>query len=221
MTRPAQPVLTARADRAEGSFAAGRDVVVGSDLRADLRVAHPLIARAHVLLRFDQGRWLALDNNTLNGVYLDGQRVPVVDIHDGQTINIGKPDGPRITFEVGQHTGSVGSLPPAATAPRPLAPPPRPIEAPRACGGGRSDGGPGTPTRVVGKSPTSLLRPVRVGGSYAAAGGPGGGAPRSGPRCRKGRDGGGASGRGGGARGELRRRRQEPAGADLPGRAAG
>ncbi|HEX5256310.1 MAG TPA: ATP-binding cassette domain-containing protein [Mycobacterium sp.] len=146
MTRPAQPVLTARSDRSQGSFAAGRDVVVGSDLRADLRVAHPLIARAHVLLRFDQGRWLALDNNSLNGVYLDGQRVPVVDIHDGQTINIGKPDGPRITFEVGQHRGDVGLLPPTTksipiitaapsapaplraqpTGPRPAAGPPRP-----------------------------------------------------------------------------------------------
>ncbi|WP_145013949.1 ATP-binding cassette domain-containing protein [Mycobacterium marseillense] len=102
MTRPAQPLLTARSERSEGSFAAGRDVVVGSDLRADLRVAHPLIARAHLLLRFDRGRWLAVDNNTLNGVYLDGRRVPVVDIHDGQTLNIGKPDGPRITFEVGR-----------------------------------------------------------------------------------------------------------------------
>ena len=79
MTRSAQPVLTARSERTEGSFAAGRDVVVGSDLRADLRVAHPLIARAHVLLRFDRGRWLAVDNNSLNGVYVDGRRVSVVD----------------------------------------------------------------------------------------------------------------------------------------------
>ncbi|MCV7244460.1 ATP-binding cassette domain-containing protein [Mycobacterium mantenii] len=148
MTRSAQPVLTARSDRSEGSFAAGRDVVVGSDLRADLRVAHPLIARAHVLLRFDQGRWLAVDNNSLNGVYLDGQRVPVVDIHDGQSINIGKPDGPRITFEVGQHQGSVGLLPPTTksipiitappgasapaqpTGPGPAAAPHRPAPAP-------------------------------------------------------------------------------------------
>ncbi len=112
MNRPAQPVLTVRSDRSEGRFAAGRDVVVGSDLRADLRVAHPLIARAHLLLRFDHGRWIAVDNNSLNGVFVDGQRVPMVDIHDGQTINIGKPDGPRVTFEVGHHTGSVGMLPP-------------------------------------------------------------------------------------------------------------
>ena len=65
MTRPAQPVLTARSERSEGSFAAGRDVVVGSDLRADLRMAHPLIARAHVLLRFEQGRWIP--GRRLNG----------------------------------------------------------------------------------------------------------------------------------------------------------
>jgi ABC-type multidrug transport system ATPase subunit len=133
MTRSAPPVLTARSDRSEGSFAAGRDVVVGSDLRADLRVAHPLIARAHVLLRFDEGRWLAVDNNSLNGVYVDGRRVPIVDIQDGQTINIGKPDGPRITFAVGHHNGSVGLIPattrsipliatPSASAPMRAAP---------------------------------------------------------------------------------------------------
>ena len=114
MTRPAQPLLTVRSDRAEGVFAAGHDIVVGSDVRADLRVAHPLIARAHVLLRFDQGRWIAVDNNSLNGVFLNGQRVPAIDIQDGQTINIGKPDGPRLTFQVGHHTGNVGLLPPTS-----------------------------------------------------------------------------------------------------------
>ena len=112
MNRPAQPVLTVRSNRSQGSFSPGGDVVVGSDLRADLRVAHPLVARAHVLLRFDEGRWVAVDNNSLNGVFVNGQRVPKVDIQDGQGINIGKPDGPRITFEVGHHHGNVGSLPP-------------------------------------------------------------------------------------------------------------
>ncbi|OBK44185.1 ATP-binding cassette domain-containing protein [Mycobacterium sp. 1081908.1] len=131
MGQPAQPVLTVRSQRSEGNFAPGRDVVVGSDLRADLRVAHPLIARAHLLLRFQGGRWVAVDNNSLNGVFLDGRRVPTVDIHDGQAINIGKPDGPRITFEVGHHHGSVGSLPPTETVPT-IAPPsgPMPVRPP-------------------------------------------------------------------------------------------
>ncbi len=137
MNRPAQPVLTVRANRSRGSFAPGRDVVVGSDVRADLRVAHPLIARAHVLLRFDQGRWTAIDNNSLNGMFVEGRRIPIVDIHDGQSINIGKPDGPRVTFEVGHHQGAVGQLPPTETFPviappggAPAAPPSGPLGSP-------------------------------------------------------------------------------------------
>ncbi|MBX9641963.1 MAG: FHA domain-containing protein, partial [Mycobacteriaceae bacterium] len=88
-------VLTVRSDRWHREFAAGPDVVVGSDLRADLRVAHPLISRAHLLLRFDQGRRLAIDNNSPSGIFVNGKRVPGLDIRDGQTINLGQPDGPR------------------------------------------------------------------------------------------------------------------------------
>jgi ABC transport system ATP-binding/permease protein len=133
MRRPTAPVLTVRSDRSQRSFAAGRDVVIGSDLRADMRVAHPLIARAHLLLRFDQGKWMAIDNNSLNGMFVNGQRMPMVDIHDGQTINIGKPDGPRMTFEVGHHKGAVGQLPPTEKLPV-IVPP-----------GGPPTGSPGSP----------------------------------------------------------------------------
>ncbi|WP_156297156.1 ATP-binding cassette domain-containing protein [Mycobacterium paragordonae] len=111
------PVLTVRSDRSHREFAAGPDVVVGSDLRADLRVAHPLISRAHLLLRFDQGRWLAIDNNSQSGIFVNGKRVPGVDIRDGQAINLGQPDGPRITFEVGHYRGDVGVLPPTERVP--------------------------------------------------------------------------------------------------------
>ncbi|MDM1441709.1 FHA domain-containing protein, partial [Pseudomonas aeruginosa] len=85
MSRPHPPVLTVRSDRSQQCFAAGRDVVVGSDLRADMRVAHPLIARAHLLLRFDRGNWIAIDNDSQSGKFVDGQRVSEVDIYDGLT----------------------------------------------------------------------------------------------------------------------------------------
>ena len=67
MSRPvappaAPPALTVRYDGSARTFAAGNDVVIGRDLRADVRVAHPLISRAHLVLRFDQGRWIAIDN---------------------------------------------------------------------------------------------------------------------------------------------------------------
>ena len=108
MSRPAPPALTVRHDGSARTFAAGSDVVIGRDLRADVRIAHPLISRAHLVLRFDQGRWLAIDNGSLNGMYVNGRRVPTVDIHDGLHLNIGNPDGPELTFEVGRQQPSAG-----------------------------------------------------------------------------------------------------------------
>ncbi len=92
MSHPAAPALTVRYDESERSFSPGNDVVIGRDLRADLRVAHPLVSRAHLLLRYEQGRWMAIDNGSLNGVFVDGQRTPMIDIRDGQRLNLGNPD---------------------------------------------------------------------------------------------------------------------------------
>ena len=117
MSRPAPPALTVRYDGSTRTFAPGNDVVIGRDLRADVRIAHPLISRAHLVLRFDQGRWVAIDNGSLNGMYANGRRVPAVDIHDGQQINIGNPDGPGLTFEVGRHQGSAGTPPQTTSVP--------------------------------------------------------------------------------------------------------
>ncbi|WP_133117658.1 FHA domain-containing protein, partial [Mycolicibacterium duvalii] len=114
MSRPAAPTLTVRYDGSTRTFAAGNDVVIGRDLRADVRIAHPLISRAHLVLRSDQGRWVAIDNGSLNGMYLNGRRVPAADITDGQQIYLGNPDGPRLTFEVGRHQGSAGTPPTSA-----------------------------------------------------------------------------------------------------------
>jgi ABC-type multidrug transport system ATPase subunit len=117
MSRPAPPALTVRYEGSTRTFAPGNDVVIGRDLRADVRIAHPLISRAHLVLRFDQGRWVAIDNGSLNGMFANGRRVPSVDIRDGQTLNIGNPDGPQVSFEVGRHQGSVGSPPPTSAVP--------------------------------------------------------------------------------------------------------
>ena len=104
-------MLTVRYEGSERTFAAGTDVVIGRDLRADVRVAHPLISRTHLIVRFDQGRWIAIDNGSLNGLYVHNRRVSVVDIQDGLRVNIGNPDGPALTFEVGRHQGSAGRPP--------------------------------------------------------------------------------------------------------------
>ena len=153
MSHAAPPALTVRYDGAQRTFAAGHDVVVGRDLRADMRITHPLISRAHLLLRFDQGRWLAIDNGSLNGTYVHGRRVPVIDLHDGQTVNIGNPDGPQLSFGIGRHDGVTGrppqtaSMPVARSGPAAQQQPPRPPAGPRLQGPpGQSPGqGPSRP----------------------------------------------------------------------------
>jgi len=159
MSQAAPPVLTVRYDGSQRTFAAGHDVVVGRDLRADMRITHPLISRAHLLLRFDQGRWLAIDNGSLNGTYVNGRRVPVVDIHDGQSINIGNPDGPQLAFEVGHHAGAAGRPPQTASM--------RAVQQSAA----RAAAHPPTSARPGAGPPAGVLRPP-AGASRPHPGGP-------------------------------------------------
>ena len=113
MTQLAAPELTVRYSGSVHTFVAGNDVVIGRDIHADLRIPDPLISRAHLVLRFDQGRWVAIDNDSLNGMFVGGRRVSAVDIEDGQNINIGSLVGPLLTFEVGRQGSGEG---PAASA---------------------------------------------------------------------------------------------------------
>jgi ABC-type multidrug transport system ATPase subunit len=109
MSRPAPPTLTIRYDGSTRTFAAGNNVVVGRDIRADIRVAHALVSRVHLILRFDQGRWVAIDNGSLNGMYVNGRRVAAVDIQDGMQIKLADPKGPVLMFEVGRQHRSAGT----------------------------------------------------------------------------------------------------------------
>ncbi len=158
MTRAQQPVLTVRAGPTQRTFSPGRDVIVGSDMAADLRIAHPVVARAHLLLRFERGSWIGIDNNSPSGIFVDGKRVPLADIHDGLTVNLARPDGPRVAFEVEHHPGGVAltsatdRLPAADRPPRPSGPP-VPPGPPAPPGTVRPPGSPGSPPRVFRRPP--------------------------------------------------------------------
>ncbi|KLO35439.1 ABC transporter ATP-binding protein [Mycobacterium nebraskense] len=161
MSAPAPPVLTVRYDGSERTFAAGHDVVVGRDLRADMRITHPLISRAHLLLRFDQGRWLAIDNGSLNGTFVNGRRVPVVEIHDGQCLNIGNPDGPQLMFDVGRHQGMAGRPPQTESMGIPLAAHPSGTAWSAAPAGPPVAAPPGPPPGPAGRPPNWASPPPR------------------------------------------------------------
>jgi ABC transport system ATP-binding/permease protein len=174
MSQPYAPMLTVRYDGPPRTFAAGNDVVVGRDLRADVRLSHPLVSRAHIVLRFGHGRWTAIDNGSLNGMYVHGRRVPQVDITDGTTVHLGNPDGPPLSFEVqgfeAQRAEVKGAEVQAPTAtipgPPPLPPqlgtqpphrPPPPLpEASTQMGPNARGGGPSTRA-------TSMLKILRPG----------------------------------------------------------
>jgi pSer/pThr/pTyr-binding forkhead associated (FHA) protein len=83
------------------TFPPGRDVIVGRDVRADMRIPHPAISRAHVILRCVDGKWTAIDNKSLNGIFVGKQRVQSAPVQSGQSIHLGNAEGPQLTFEFG------------------------------------------------------------------------------------------------------------------------
>ena len=109
-------MLTIWHNGSESAFVAGHEVIIGPDVRADVRVADPRISRAHVVLRFEQGTWVAVDNGSVNVTFVNGYRLPVIDVHS-QSINIGNAGGPQLPFEIGVRRRK-GGPPPASGRPR-------------------------------------------------------------------------------------------------------
>jgi len=100
MISPTAPAITIRSGGWQRTFAPGRDIVVGRDLHADVRIPHPGVSRSHLILRYLHGAWVAVDDNSSNGIFVDGRRVQSVEVRDQRTIHLGDPDGPLVTFEL-------------------------------------------------------------------------------------------------------------------------
>jgi len=111
MNRPTPPTLTVHYDGSTRTFPGGNDVIVGRDRRADICIAHPLVFACPSGAAVRPRSLVAIDDGQLNGMFVGGWRVPAVDIQDGMQINLTNSDGPRLTFEVGHHQGSVGMTP--------------------------------------------------------------------------------------------------------------
>ncbi len=101
MSLPLPPMVTVWSGDVARTFPPGRDVVVGRDVRADLRIPHPAISRAHVILRCVDGQWTAVDNDSLNGVFAGAERVTSAPVGDSTVLHLGNPEGPALTFELG------------------------------------------------------------------------------------------------------------------------
>src|SRR5579875_781607 len=91
------------------TFPVDRDVIVGRGRDCDISLhdansADPTrISRIHAILRFDGASWVVIDQSQ-NGVFVDGARVPLVTIYDGQCVSLGGPRGPQLQFQVAGST---------------------------------------------------------------------------------------------------------------------
>ena len=108
------------------SFPTGRDVTVGLDSSADIRLdaAGPSATPPLVVLHYNGDQWIAVDRSEA-GIFVDGVRMSTVFIHDGRAITLGDPQyGPRLVFQLAAPPPQPPQAPPPPM--RPPVPPPRP-----------------------------------------------------------------------------------------------
>jgi pSer/pThr/pTyr-binding forkhead associated (FHA) protein len=69
--------------------------IVGRHSGADIRLSLPDISRRHCRFVFTEGSWQVFDLNSLNGVFVNGERLHEAPVRHGDRIRIGS-----LTFEV-------------------------------------------------------------------------------------------------------------------------
>jgi membrane-bound lytic murein transglycosylase D len=79
-------------------FRFARTFSIGRGADCDVRIDDPEVSRKHVVVSCANGRW-SLQDQSRNGVFADGQRVPVAPIGDSLTVSLGE-GGPSVTLEV-------------------------------------------------------------------------------------------------------------------------
>jgi pSer/pThr/pTyr-binding forkhead associated (FHA) protein len=74
------------------------DIVLGRHSASDVRVCLPDVSRRHCRFVFADRRWQIIDLNSLNGVFVNDQRVRQATLDHGDRIRIG-----TVTFDVELH----------------------------------------------------------------------------------------------------------------------
>jgi pSer/pThr/pTyr-binding forkhead associated (FHA) protein len=63
---------------------------IGRSLSAHIRFDDPTVSRRHALVYCDTDGTRVLDDRSLNGVFLNGDRVELAELEDGDEIDIGR-----------------------------------------------------------------------------------------------------------------------------------
>lgn len=65
------------------------DLVIGRHSGADVRLPLPDVSRRHCRLVCADGTWQVIDLNSLNGVYVNGEKVRQATLHDHDLLRVG------------------------------------------------------------------------------------------------------------------------------------
>jgi len=96
------PALKVNAEVSAGSwvnFRFNKSFRIGRLKDCDLSIDNSFVSRTHAEVVFDNGQWAIRDLGSANGLFLRGQRVPMVPIDGPTTVRLGI-EGPELKFEV-------------------------------------------------------------------------------------------------------------------------
>jgi pSer/pThr/pTyr-binding forkhead associated (FHA) protein len=92
------PMLSVRTEDGR-TFRFSRPFHIGREHDCDVRIEDAHVSRKHVIVSFGNGHWRLRDQQSGNGVFIDGQRVDTASIDTSVTIRLGA-DGPLVVMEV-------------------------------------------------------------------------------------------------------------------------
>jgi pSer/pThr/pTyr-binding forkhead associated (FHA) protein len=95
LTEPGQYLVFERDGRSESIPLQREWTRVGRSLAADVRFDDPTVSRRHALIVRQPDGVRVLDDRSLNGVFVNGERVEWRELHDGDEIVVGRY---RLTF---------------------------------------------------------------------------------------------------------------------------
>ena len=95
---PAVPVLSVRTEDGR-VFRFSRPFHIGRDHECDVRIEDARVSRRHVMVELGNGRWRLRDQQSGNGVFVNGRRVQTADLDDSLTVRLGA-DGPLVVMEL-------------------------------------------------------------------------------------------------------------------------
>ena len=95
--RPFQSCASAPKTDARSAFRASFHI--GREHDCDVRIEDGHVSRKHVMVSFEDGRWQLRDQQSGNGVFVDGRRVDTAAIDRSLTIRLGA-DGPTLVMDV-------------------------------------------------------------------------------------------------------------------------